>query len=110
MGRIRFVPLFFAVIVALAVSGHWAASAAPARTPQQGVATRKPLDYEFFKAKVEPIFLKRRAGHARCYACHGNGYGPQYLVPLSAGATSWDEEQSRKIFTNVSTLVDRDDP
>jgi len=68
------------------------------------------LDYEFFKARVEPIFLKDRPGHARCYSCHGSGNGPQYLVRLSPGSTSWTEEQSRQIFENVSKLVNRNDP
>jgi len=27
-------------------------------------------DFEFFKTRVEPIFLKKRPGHARCYFCH----------------------------------------
>jgi hypothetical protein len=28
------------------------------------------LDYDYFKAKVQPIFLTKRAGHARCVMCH----------------------------------------
>jgi len=81
---------------------------APAR--QDASKPGSSLDYEFFKARVEPIFLKDRPGHARCYSCHGSGNGPQYLVKLSPGATSWNEEQSRQIFENVSKLVNRSDP
>ena len=44
-----------------------AASQAAQQTPQ--------LDYEAYKARVEPIFIARRAGHARCYACHALGAG-----------------------------------
>ena len=34
-------------------------------------AARPALDYEFFKARVQPIFLKTRSeDHVRCYACH----------------------------------------
>ena len=29
------------------------------------------LDYEFYKARVEPLFLEKREGHARCVTCHG---------------------------------------
>ena len=54
------------------------------------------LDYNFFKERVEPIFLKKRPGHARCVACHATGTPP--LEPLLPGATSWDEDQSRKNF------------
>ena len=28
------------------------------------------LDYATFKARVEPVFTKKRPGHARCVACH----------------------------------------
>jgi len=82
--------------------------AAPAS--QDAATPVQPLDYEVFKARIEPIFLKNRPGHSRCYSCHGSGNGPQYLVPLSAGSATWNEEQSRQIFENVSKLVDRDHP
>jgi len=77
-------------------------AAADAQTPPQ-------LDYEFFKTRVEPIFLKRRSEeHARCYVCHQlsrhNG-GPLSLDMLAPGATFWTEEQSRHNFETVSKLV-----
>jgi hypothetical protein len=97
--------LFIALVLALTVGRS---AAAPAR--QDASASTQSLDFEFFKTRVEPIFLKNRPGHARCYACHGSGTGPQYLVPLTPGNSFWTEEQSRKIFQNVSRLVDRDDP
>jgi hypothetical protein len=31
------------------------------------------LDFEFFKTRVQPIFLAKRPGHARCYVCHSTG-------------------------------------
>jgi hypothetical protein len=65
----------------------------PASAPPSATS----LDYEFFKTKVQPIFLARRPGHARCIACHGSGT-PLRLQPLSAGSTTWNEEQSRKNF------------
>jgi hypothetical protein len=97
------------VVVAFAFSAAQSV-AAPARQDASKPASGSSLDYEFFKARVEPIFLKNRPGHARCYSCHGSGNGPQYLVRLSPGATSWNEEQSRQIFENVSKLVNRNDP
>lgn len=54
------------------------------------------LDYTFFKERVQPIFLKKRPGHARCVTCHEHGSPP--LQPLAAGAANWNEEQSRKNF------------
>lgn len=54
------------------------------------------LDYTFFKERVQPIFLQKRAGHARCVTCHEHGSPP--LVPLAPGASTWTEEQSRQNF------------
>jgi hypothetical protein len=62
------------------------------------------LDYEFFKTKVQPIFVARRAGHARCIACHVSGT-PLRLQPLAPGATTWTEEDSRKNFETVRRMV-----
>jgi hypothetical protein len=71
--------------------------------PPAGAQT---LDYEFFKTQVEPIFLESRAGHARCYACHGERSNNAFkLETLAPGAKSWSEEQSRKNFAAVSRLV-----
>jgi|ERR1700730_696543 len=100
-------------VVAIFVMVAAAFTAAPsARTPagQEALPSVQSLDYEFFKTHVEPILLKRRPGHARCYACHASGTGPQYLVKMSPGSTFWTEEQSRKNFENVSKLVNLDEP
>jgi hypothetical protein len=63
------------------------------------------LDYEFFKAKVEPIFLAKRPGHARCVVCHTFNNAPLHLVSLSPGSTTWNEEQSRRNFHLVQKVV-----
>lgn len=65
--------------------------------PQSGSSSTTPsLDYTFFKERVQPIFLNKRPGHARCIACHESG--TPKLEALSPGATTWNEEQSRKNF------------
>jgi|SRR5271170_3352992 len=66
--------------------------------PQSGAppATKPSLDYAFFRDRVQPIFLNKRPGHARCIACHEGG--TPKLEALSPGATTWNEEQSRKNF------------
>jgi hypothetical protein len=63
------------------------------------------LDYEFFKTKVEPIFLYKRPGHARCVVCHTINHVPLHLVPLTPGSTTWNEEQSRQNFELVQRVV-----
>src|SRR5499427_7965858 len=62
------------------------------------------LDFEFFKTQVQPIFLAKRPGHARCVSCHTAGT-PMRLQPLSPGSATWDEEQSRKNFEVVRQRV-----
>ena len=103
--RKQIVALFIAVVGAFA-----AGQSAGTPAGQAASTSTDSLDFEVFKTRVEPIFLKRRAGHARCYACHASGTGPQYLVKLDPGSTFWTDAQSRKNFQNVSNLVNRDDP
>jgi hypothetical protein len=68
------------------------------------VAQEPSLDYEYFKTRVQPIFLARRTGHARCVACHTSGT-PLRLQPLSPGSSTWNEEDSRKKFEAVRRMV-----
>src|SRR6202163_1625228 len=88
---------------------------APVPFAAQGPSASRPsLDYEFFKTRVEPIFLKKRfPDHARCYVCHEvsrHGGGPLNLERLSPGMSFWTEEQSRRNFEVVSKLVVPGDP
>jgi hypothetical protein len=62
------------------------------------------LDFEFFKTKVEPIFLAKRPGHARCIACHGSGT-PLRLEPLAPGSVTWTEEESRRNFETIRRVA-----
>jgi YVTN family beta-propeller protein len=62
------------------------------------------LDYDFFKAKVQPIFAAKRTGHARCISCHGQGTSLR-LQPLAPGSATWSEEDSRKNFEAVRRVV-----
>ncbi len=63
------------------------------------------LDYEFFKTKVQPVFLTKRPGHTRCVVCHTTNNAPLHLVPLSPGSTSWNEQQSRQNFTLIQRVA-----
>lgn len=68
-------------------------------------AAETALDYEMFKTRVEPLFLKHRAGHARCYTCHAESNNAFHLERLPAGSAFWSEEQSRRNFDTVSAIV-----
>jgi hypothetical protein len=78
---------------------------------QDACAQSQPvLDYETFKAKVEPIFLKKRPGHLQCYVCHEASNNRGLLLEKITAGEFWTEEQSRKNFENVSQLVTPGDP
>jgi hypothetical protein len=66
--------------------------------------TTPALDFEFFKTRVQPLFLAKRPGHARCYVCHSTGTTFR-IERLSPGAKTWNEEQSRRNFDSVKRLV-----
>ena len=66
---------------------------------QQAPASK--LDYETYKTKIQPVFLKKRPGHARCVACHTSGT-PMRLQPLAKGSSAWTEEETRKNFEIVT--------
>jgi hypothetical protein len=67
-------------------------------------AQQPSLDYQYFKTKVQPIFLTKRAGHARCISCHGAGT-PLRLQPLDPGSTTWTDEESQKNFQAVRRVA-----
>jgi len=91
-----------------------AQSASKTGTPLPGAtsasADTPALDYEYFKTRVEPIFLKKRPTHARCYVCHEEANHALKLAKLSPGNTTWTEEESRRNFDKVSQLVTPGDP
>jgi hypothetical protein len=75
-----------------------------------GHSPTQSLDFEYYKTRVEPIFLKKRPGHARCVVCHAGSNNAFRLLPLAAGSTTWTEEQSRSNFEMASRLVTPGDP
>jgi hypothetical protein len=61
------------------------------------------LDYEYFKKNVQPVFVKKRPGHARCVACH-IGATPMSLQPMAKGS-AWTEEETKKNFEAVQKVA-----
>ena len=43
------------------------------------------LDFETYRTKVEPIFLKKRPTHARCIVCHEGNRTAFRLAALAEG-------------------------
>jgi hypothetical protein len=90
-----------ACLVMVAAVPSRQAESQPASSP-----TASPsLDYDFFKSKVEPIFLAKRPGHTRCVVCHTINNAPLHLVPLSPGSATWNDEQSRRNFQLIQKVV-----
>jgi hypothetical protein len=84
-----------------------ALAAPPLLAPGLGEAGQQSahtLDYEYFKKNVQPIFLEKRPGHARCVACH-IGATPMNLTPMATGATAWTEEETKKNFAAVQKVA-----
>jgi hypothetical protein len=73
------------------------------------LAAAPALDFEYFKNRVEPVFLQKRDGHTRCYVCHAESNNNFRLEKLSPGNSTWTDEQSRKNFEVVSKLVNPGD-
>ncbi len=95
------VTLLLLLIVALMTQGP---ATVTLRAQEARAPAAAPLDFEFFMTKVQPIFLAKREGHTRCVSCHSKGT-PMRLQALSPGATTWNEEQSRKNFQVVAPRV-----
>ena len=94
------------LMAALVAAGTTVPVAAAA---QQDVAGQ--LDYAYFKTSVQPIFTAKRSGLVRCIQCHMQATGSRFLLQsFAAGATSWDDEQSRKNFETVARLVSPGNP
>jgi len=100
-------PVRTAIVFAVAIT---IAAGAPALNATL-VSAAGSLDYEFYKAKVQPIFLTKRPGHAPCVMCHAEANNMLRLEKLPDGQAAWNEEQTRKNFDTVSKIVQAvDDP
>jgi hypothetical protein len=91
-----------AVLAAAAAVSFIAANSQAATTTSASAAA---LDYDYFKTKVQPVFLTKRAGHTRCVVCHTQNNAPFHLVKLSPGSTAWNEQQSRQNFQLIQRVA-----
>src|SRR6266478_6622824 len=113
MGTKRATPLLMFCVAAMMSSLYSEAKGAAAPEAEPGASSSMqtpPLSFEFFKTKVQPIFLKSRAEHARCYGCHILPNRIFRLEPLSPGSTDWSDEQSQRNFQSALEVVVPGDP
>jgi len=73
-------------------------------------ASAQSLDYDYYKANVEPIFSKHREGHARCVVCHSQSNNAFKLAEWGSNTTAFTDEQSHANFAMLSKLVNKNDP
>jgi len=66
-------------------------------------------DFAFFKAKVQPLFLEKRPGHARCIVCHERSTAFR-LQRVGPGAGGWTDEESRKNFEAARRFIRPGEP
>ena len=90
----------------IALAGVLVAAAAPYMTSRAAPT----LDYDFFKTRVQSVFLEKRPTHTRCYICHAESNNGFRLERIAPGESFWTEEQSRKNFEMASKLVNPGDP
>ena len=107
-------PVAWLLLLVAALLTQYPATAAM-RAQEPGSAGASALDFEYFRTRVQPIFLAKREGNARCVSCHikgtpmrlqelAAGATPMRLQELAAGATTWTEEQSRQ---NMQVVMPR---
>lgn len=93
----------FAVALVHVAAATLFAQGAPPGAPAR---TASALDFEVFKTRIQPIFLTKRDGLMTCATCHSGKVGTRLqLVPLSDGASAWNEDAARKNFAAASSLV-----
>jgi hypothetical protein len=91
--------IVFAAVAALGIGSVAIGASQAAPAPVAG------LDYEMFKTKVAPIFMKKRPGHSPCVVCHTGANNFLRLEELAPGQTSWNEDQLGKMYTSIARLV-----
>jgi len=89
----------------------WVRAASTGDDAEPAFSTKSAaLDFQYFKARVEPIFLKQRTPHVRCYVCHSETNRLFHLEKLAPGKQDWSDEQSQRNFQSALQQVVPGDP
>ncbi|BDC51016.1 hypothetical protein F183_A33320 [Bryobacterales bacterium F-183] len=68
----------------------------------------KPLDYEYFVAKVQPLLAKPGEDGKACVQCHAS-HG-KFPLRLPSHKTGFTEAQSRQNYDFIQRVINRDEP
>ncbi len=92
------------------ILARWVNQTPTAAQAAMAAGANGELDRQFFENEVQPIFLKNRPGHARCYGCHVEASRAFRLQPLLPGASTWNAEQTQNNYENAMQQVAPGDP
>ena len=97
IGRVISLSLVTGCLLAVSVTSF--AQGTPPAAPAPAA-----LDLAGFRDKVQPLFLDKKPGFARCYVCHSQGTTFR-LQRLPEGRTAYNEEETKKNLDAVRRLI-----
>jgi hypothetical protein len=62
-----------------------------------------PLDFDFFRACVQPVFANAREGHIKCSNCHNAGLIG--FAPPPQDGKAWNDQEAKRAFSTISRLI-----
>ena len=62
-----------------------------------------PVDFEFFRACVQPMFANPREGHIQCSNCHAAGLIG--FAPAPQDGKAWSDQEAKRAFATVTRLI-----
>src|SRR5688500_16558424 len=72
--------------------------------PNKYVPAPEPaLDFEFFRACVQPVFSTAREGDIRCSNCHASGMIG--FAPVPRAGSTWSDQEAKSAFQVLSRLI-----
>jgi cytochrome c5 len=61
------------------------------------------IDFEFFRACVQPVFANPRDGHIKCSNCHAGGLIG--FAPAPQDGKTWNDQEARRAFSTITRLI-----
>ena len=66
-------------------------------------APEPPVDFAFFRACVQKVFVTPREGHIACTNCHAGGLVG--FAPPAQNGKVWSDEEARRAFQSISRVI-----
>jgi hypothetical protein len=104
MRRQPLVQLTLSIVFSAGLGPQHRISPPVASAQEPSIPSAEALDFGTYRDRIQPLFLNKKAGLARCYVCHSQGT-PFRLQRLSAGQSTWNDEETKKNFEAIQRLV-----